>query len=127
MSGKRASSSGWGPRSAALLVAASVAMVVWIAVGAAMLFAPHPQEPTVDQVAPTDLPVITHAPTRTPTVDGYSPSTYTGPLPTLRPVKAPSVTAHPAQTTAPSSPTTTATPTATPTHPGHGHSHGPTH
>jgi len=119
-----------------LLVAASVAMVVWIAVAASMLFARHPESPT-DQVAPSGTPAITSSASPTPTGDGYSPSDYTGPLPTAGASKPPDPTAHPPESTT-ADPTTSSAPTAgptgssptaspSPTHPGKGHGHGPGH
>jgi hypothetical protein len=144
MSGKRAAG-GWGPWSTALLVTASVAMVVWVAVAASMLFATHHTVP-IEQAASTSqtpsLSPMTGSTTLPPAL--YTASKYSGPLPTHK-TKRPTTTAHPGETptTGPTGGTTTypgptgyptyPTPTLptiyptsspTPTH-GHGHTHGP--
>lgn len=114
MSGKRAGEAAWGLQSSAVLVAASVAMVAWIAVGAAMLFSrPAP---------PADVPVTTGEtssllPSTAPGSVQPGPTlrtgTYARNIPTVPPRKPPKAKAHPAQTgsasgsTAPA-PTTTA-------------------
>jgi len=147
MSGKRAAG-GWGPWSTALLVVASVAMVVWCAVAASMLFAVHESVP-VEEAATTQKPSLSPMTggTTLPTVL-YTATPYDGPIPTRR-TKLPSITAHPGETTGttgpsgdptsyptgyptyppPTSPTDyptypTYSPTPEPTH-GHGHTHGP--
>jgi hypothetical protein len=86
-----------------------------------MLFSSGADEP-VTQTEPSASPAKTHASKPKPSVVGYSPRTYTGPLPTLAAGKAPVPTAHPAQTTAPSSPTTSTTSATQPTDPATGDS-----
>src|SRR6266545_1850586 len=142
MSGKRAAG-GWGPGSTALLVTASVAMVVWFAVAASMLFASHPAVP-VERTAQSSTP------SRSPMTGGttlppalYSATPYDGPLPSWKTRKPETVspwttastsggptypTPHPTFPTSyptDSSPTTYPTTSSPrPTH-GHGHTHGP--
>ncbi|HEY3016027.1 MAG TPA: hypothetical protein VGJ41_13000 [Nocardioides sp.] len=147
MSGKRAAG-GWGPGSTALLVTASVAMVVWFAVAASMLFASHPAVPverTAQSSTPSPSP-MTGGTTLPPAL--YSATPYDGPLPSWKTRKPETVTPSPWSTAStsggptyptsyPTSPTpyptypsptlptiypTTSSPT--PTH-GHGHTHGP--
>jgi len=142
MSGKRAAG-GWGPWSTALLVTASVAMVVWFAVAASMLFATHHSVP-IEQVSSSSqtpsLSPMTGGTTLPPAL--YTSTQYDGPLPT-RKTHRPTTTAHPGETPTtwptggttsyPPGPTDYPTPTLptiyptsspTPTH-GHGHTHGP--